>query len=134
MIKHVLLALCLGVVVGCGDDAAAPMPGGPAVLVRYQSEPLADVHVRLLASAGGPVLSQAITQSDGQANFVDLPSPEPEVYFVSLESLGDGGWMLNRKVIDRTTASLRLKPLAENPSQSIDLPPGSVQPLHPSKR
>lgn len=134
MIKRVLPFLCIGVVAGCGDDAALPTPTGPAVLVQYQSEPLADVHVRLLASTGGPVLSQAITQSDGQARFIDLPSPEPEVYFVSIESVGDGGWMLNRKVTDRTTASLRLKPLAENPLQSIDLPLGSVQPLHPTKR
>lgn len=133
MIKHVTVisSLCVlvGCMIGCGDEVASPMPSGPAVLIRYQSEPLADVHVRLLASDGGPVLCHAITQSDGQATFVDLPSPEPEVYFVVLESVGDGGWMLNRQVLDRATKSLRLKPLAENPSQSIDLPRGSVQSL-----
>lgn len=134
MIKPALLASCLCVVVGCGDDAASPISTGPVVLVQYQSEPLADVHVRLLSSASGPVLTQAITQRNGQAIFVDLPSPEPEAYFVSLESVGDGGWILNPKITDRAIAPLRLKPLTDNPLQSIQLPPGSVQPLHPSKR
>lgn len=122
--------LSLAALVGCGEaDFAPPPDDSPAVKVMFQSSPLADVHVRLHASPDGPAIVQAITGADGRALFGDVPSPEPDQYHVSLESISDGGWMLDPKVIAPTLDSLRLGPLSQNQTQAIDLPPRAVRSL-----
>ncbi len=121
--------------IGCGSgDEARTEPGGPSVAVSYQAGPLADVEVCLHATSTGPVLAKAISASDGRARFADLPSPEPTEYFVSLQSLGDGGWILDSKFAAAANSGFRLKPLAGNDPQNIDLPRGAVRPLAPTNR
>lgn len=126
--------LC-GLIAGCGEKLPSPPPPNlPAIKVVYQSGPVANVHVQLHASDNGPVLARAITSTDGKARFVDLPNPEPSEYFVSLESVSDGSWILDPKLTQRFTKTLRLDPLTQNANQSIELPPRSIQSLHRTTR
>ncbi len=120
-------------VVGCGPgDTARSEPNGPSVAVSYQSDPLADVEVSLHATSTGPALAKAISASDGRAHFADVPSPEPTQYFVSLQSQSDGGWILDSKFAAAANSGFRLKPLAGNDQQTIELPRGAVRPLTPN--
>ena len=122
--------LAIAVLAGCdGPIDGADPTGGSTVRVLYDDAPLADVVVRLHAAAGGPVLDQAISAADGLAVFTHLPSPEPAGYEVSIMSAGDGGWIMDPKVTERFTATLRLEPFAQNKAQSIRLPRGAVRVL-----
>jgi hypothetical protein len=124
------IALLLVVSTGCGSHGTAgPIADAPRVTVVYESNPLADVHVRLLASMTGPELAQAITSADGHAHFPSLPSPEPDQYFVSLESSGDGGWILDTKFADAGKNGLTLRPFSEASQQQIELPRNAVRSL-----
>ncbi len=126
---HTSFIASLLAVFGCGSSATTnPEPSGPSVSVSYQSGPLADVEVSLHATSTGPSIAKAVSASDGRANFPDVPSPEPAEYFVSLQSLGDGGWILDQKFAGADNG-LRIKPLADNQQQKIKLPRGAVRPL-----
>ena len=115
-------------IAGCGDGGAGTQPvDGPGVMIRYQSKPLADVQVRLHAEASGPPVAQAVSASDGVARFAGIPSPEPEEYFVSLASLGDGGWMLDTKYLKPADSGFTLKPLSSDARQRIEIPRGAVR-------
>ena len=135
MINFSLLFAFALALTGCNDSgSASSIDGGPAITVLYGSDPLADVEVRLHASPTGPVISQAISASDGVAHFANPPSPEPDAYFVSLASHGDGGWMLDSKYLKPAKTGMKLEPLAINDSQKIELPKGAVRPLAPNRR
>lgn len=128
------LALTALVIAGCGSgDRSRSGSSGPSVAVSYQSDPLPDVEVSLHATPTGPALAKAISASDGRAHFANVPSPEPTEYFVSLQSLGDGGWILDSKFA-ATNSGVRLKPLANHDQQTIELPRGAVRPLTPNNR
>lgn len=132
--KKLLIASTLSVI-GCGSgNPSSSDDDGPAVAVMYQSDPLADVHVRLHAEPTGAVIAQAISSADGIARFAETPSPEPSAYFVSLASLGDGGWILDTKYLKPADSGMKLKPLADNDRQRIELPRGAVRPLEPNNR
>lgn len=120
--------------IGCNGDHESPAPHAPAVLLSYQSGPLADVQVRLHESESGPVLAQAVSASDGRASFHIVPDPEPSAYFVSMQSIGDGGWILDAKYGEASKSHVRLAPLAAHDQQTIELPRGAVRPLMPTRR
>src|SRR5690606_25709283 len=100
----------------------------------YQSRPLADVLVRLHGSESGPVLAQAVSTSDGRASFHSVPDPEPGEYCVSLQSLGNGDWILDGEYGQAANRLVRLAPFADHHQQTIELPPSAVHPLAPAKR
>lgn len=117
-------------IAGCSDGGPGMQPvDGPGVMIRYQSKPLADVQVRLHAEASGPPIAQAVSAADGVARFADIPSPEPDEYFVSLASLGDGGWMLDTKYLNPADSGFTLKPLSSDDRQRIEIPRGAVRTL-----
>ncbi len=125
----VLFCSCV-VAIGCGQSGSQMhVDGAPTVRVMYQGKPLGDIQVRLHANHGGPVLAQAISQQNGNAYFPDVPSPEPDKYFVTLESLGDGGWMLDAAACESLTETSQLNALQSSPSQRIEIPNGAVAPL-----
>ncbi len=125
-----MAALFCGTIAGCSDALPpAPPEDAPSIKVVYQSDPVANVHVQLHGTENGPIVARAITSADGKARFVDLPDPQPAEYFVSLESVSDGGWILDPKLMQRFTKTQRLKPLTQKSTQSIELPPRSIQPL-----
>ena len=120
---------------GCGDDGTAvSLADLPRVTVIYESHPLADVHVRLRASTTGPELAHAITSTDGHAHFPSLPSPEPDQYFISLESSGDGGWILDPKFTDAGKNGLTLRQFSDVSQKQIELPRNAVRSLEPGGR
>ncbi|TWT50918.1 hypothetical protein Pla22_36610 [Rubripirellula amarantea] len=122
-----LLLLCI--FSGCGSPETGTSTSNASVSVRYQGQPIADVVVRLHSELNGPPLTQAITDASGNASQFQLPSPEPPKYFVTLESVSDGGWILDLNAIERTGIVLELSSFNLNPIQNIELPPQSVQPL-----
>ena len=128
------LGLLACICIGCGSTSVVDETRSPIVMVDYDGHPLADVHVRLHDSSGGSIVAQAITRDDGQAVFSDLPSPEPAKYFVSLESVGDGGWILDTHLIERHHDALELSPFMDLRIQRIVLPPRSVQSLTPNTK
>ncbi len=122
-------------IAGCGDAGpVASAPDGPGVAVIYESSPLADVQVRLHASPTGPVIAQGVSAANGTARFAETPTPEPSEYFVSLASLGDGGWILDAKYLEPADSGIKLKPLATTDGQRIEIPRGAVRPLTPNNR
>lgn len=133
---HAMLLL-LGCVIstGCGEThSQADVSGSPYVSVTHQGKPLPDVQVRLHEHAGGPVIAQSISRPDGNAYFTDVPSPEPTKYFVTVESLGDGGWMLDTKACEELSKSVSLEPLESVSSQRIEIPKRAVKILSSPKR
>lgn len=117
--------------IGCDSPAVPVISDAPKITVSYAGNPLADVHVRLHDSPGGPVIAQAVSDDAGHATFDELPVPEPAHYFVSMESVGDGGWILDAKMLQRENAARQWPPFATTPIQRIELPPGSVKTLSP---
>ncbi|KAA1258452.1 hypothetical protein LF1_09720 [Rubripirellula obstinata] len=132
--SHGMMVAAIGILLPCLIAGCEPIPEesdveSERVVIRYQGRPLADVRVGLHGDRNGPVLSQAITDDNGQAVFRDLPSPEPSPYFVTLESVSDGGWILDSRVIKRSRTKLELPPFSSQLVQEIELPSGSVKPL-----
>lgn len=129
------LAIAGATILGCGEQNMQPdVEGAPSVLVQYEGDPLSGVQVSLYEpsgskTAGQTPLAQAITANDGKAYFVNVPSPEPTQYRIELQSLGNAGWMLDPKVIDRFCKTQTLGPLNQNPAQQLSLPARSVRPL-----
>lgn len=126
-----LLAVLLA---GCGGSSTGPQAstiaeGTPVVQVLYEGKPLANVQVLLKPSKDAAVLTRGVSNRNGNAALADLPSPEPETYHVALESISDGGWILNSKVVSKFCDSLRLKPFEQQTQQVIELPARAVQPL-----
>ncbi|MCG8648935.1 MAG: hypothetical protein MI861_03835, partial [Pirellulales bacterium] len=96
--RYVCVLLGCVSAISCRDtNSQVDISGAPFVRVMYQGQPLGDVQVRLHETRGGPVLAQSISRQDGNAYFTQLPSPEPPKYFITVESLSDGGWILNAK-------------------------------------
>ena len=123
--------LCAAVVlVGCDDSSTtSPSESDTYVKVVYDGKPLANVQVLLKQTADGAPLARAITNERGFAYVSELPSPEPQDYIVAMESISDGGWMLNPSVMKKLGDSLHLKPFSESPHQTIELPRRAVQSL-----
>ncbi|MFG0288695.1 MAG: hypothetical protein ACF8CQ_10985 [Rhodopirellula sp. JB044] len=129
-----LMTVCVIATLGC-DAASQTESANPtaSVQVVYEGEPLANVQITLTQTADGPALTRAISDRRGVARFSEVPDPEPTEYVVAMESLGDGGWMLDRKVVSKFSDSLRLKPFSQSPNQIIELPKRAVQLLSPTK-
>lgn len=124
-------AIACSSLTGCESDLPLPPPDdAPTITVMFESDPVADIEVKLHESGNGPAIVRSVTSTDGKARFVDVPDPEPAEYFVSLESASDGGWILDQDVTQRLTRKLRLKPLNQESSQTIELPSRSIKPLY----
>lgn len=127
-----LSLLALVSLTGCGGQAGrSESADGPAVVVTFRGDPLGGVQVSLHDDPDRPPLARAVTGADGKAHFADVPSPEPPRYHVGLESLGDGGWMFDRKVVEPFCQTQTLDPLEQFPSQELALPDRAVRPLDP---
>lgn len=124
-------AMCAAVVLaGCdASSTTSTSESDTYVKIIYDGKPLANVQVLLKQTADGTPLARAITNERGLAFVAELPSPEPEDYVVAMESISDGGWMLNPSVMKKFSDSLRLKPFSESPQQTIELPRRAVQSL-----
>lgn len=122
-------------VAGCGGvGMSGNSASGPSVQVVYQGKPLQDIQICLHASRGGPVLTRAVSRLDGKAYFSDLPLPEPDAYFVTIESVADGGWILDPKACKELTESISLQPLEGTSKQELLIPNGAVKVLSSSRR
>ena len=131
----ICLVVACSLTQGCSEsDASGDVSGAPFVHVEYEGQPLANVQVFLRGSRSGPVLAQSISRQDGNAYFTQLPSPEPSKYFVTVESLGDGGWILDADACQQLTESTFLQSLTSSPVQRIELPDGAVHPIYSSSR
>ncbi|EMI58539.1 hypothetical protein [Rhodopirellula sallentina] len=128
-----LTTACAIVTFGC-EAASHTESANPtaSVQVVYESEPLANVQIMLKQTADGPALTHAISDRLGVARFKEMPEPEPAEYVIAMESLSDGGWILDRKVVGKFCDSLRLKPFSQSPNQIIELPKRAVQLLSPT--
>lgn len=120
--------------IGCGSATSVDESRSPIIAIDYDGHPLADVHVRLHDAGTGSVVAQAITREDGQAVFANMPSPEPVKYSVSLESVSDGGWILDPQAMKRLSDSLELSSFADERIQRIVLPARSVKSLTPNSK
>lgn len=126
------IALCSS---GCSEsNSRADLIGKPFVNVTYQGKPLSDVQINLHDGQGGAVLAQSISGQDGNAYFTEVPSPEPPRYSVTVESIGDGGWMLNPEACQELSKITFLAPLESTQEQRIEIPAGAVQTLASRKR
>lgn len=139
-----VLALTLLWLVGCDSgDTSLSLSSVPAIQVLYREAPLAGVEVSLYGptsdglKSGQPKIDQplavAITRDDGKAYFTDVPSPEPNQYRLALKSVGDGGWILDPKVIKPFCQSQTLDPLSSSPVQELTLPDRAVRSLVPGR-
>lgn len=134
-VQLTLLLLGSVIAIGCGKShSQADLSGAPYVSITHQGKPLPDVQVRLHEHAGGPVIVQSISRRDGNAYFTDVPAPEPAKYFVTVESISDGGWMLDSKACEELSKSVSLEPLESASSQQIEIPKHAVKILTSPKR
>ncbi|SMP64236.1 hypothetical protein SAMN06265222_108190 [Neorhodopirellula lusitana] len=132
---HLAPMMVLATLVGCDSDGPSTAAmDSPHVQVLYQDGPLPDVCVRLHETQEGPVLAQAISQHDGRARFTELPSPAPDQYFVSMESVSDGGWLLDSKITQAKQNAIRLDSFTQSPQQTIQLPRGAVRSLTTNRK
>lgn len=133
--RRLICLIGLIVLLGCQTRSTTPDDSAsPSILIVYEGDPLANVHVRLRESEHSPVLAQAISDIDGVATFTELPSPEPSAYCVSMESVSDGGWILDAKVVEKFTRPIRLNPFAVNSRHTIEIPKRSVISLNATPR
>ncbi|QDV66438.1 hypothetical protein Poly24_01240 [Rosistilla carotiformis] len=138
MIKTISLSILVSLlaIVGCSDSSSESSNQSPTILLRYKGDPLANVRVQLHDSESGPVVAAAISDPTGQARFKQVsPSGGPQ-YFVSVESISDGGWILDPKLGDPATSGLSI-PTFDSTSQQpheLDLPPSAVRLLTRKKR
>jgi len=132
--RTAMLLIVVGLV-GCGSEVGSTEAAdGPTVAVMFQDDPLAGVQVSLYGPTGEAALARAVTRDDGKAYFTDLPSPQPTQYRIELQSLGDGGWMLDPSVVESFCDSQVIKPFHASPSQELALPNRAVRSLHPNRR
>ena len=107
---------------GCSDSSSpADISGQPFVRVLYQGQPLGDVQVKLHETLEGPALTHSISRQDGNAYFTQVPSPEPSRYFVTVESISDGGWILDSEACQKLSESISLEPLESSRDQRIEI-------------
>lgn len=136
-IRVAQVCFVLGCLLTCGcseSKSVADVSGQPYVRVIHQGQPLGDIQVRLHESQGGPVLAQSISRQDGKAHFAEVPSPEPSNYFVTVESISDGGWILDAKACKKLSQNTSLEAFESSREQRIEIPNGAVRPLSFSRR
>ena len=138
MIKTIPLSILVSLlaIVGCSDSSSESANQSPTILLRYKGDPLANVRVQLHDSESGPVVAAAISDQAGQARFKQLSPPGGPQHFVSVESISDGGWILDPKLGKPATSGLSI-PSFDSTSQQpheLDLPPSAVRLLTRKKR
>ncbi|WP_417748103.1 hypothetical protein [Rosistilla oblonga] len=138
MIRTIPLSILVSLlaIVGCSDSSSESSNQSPTILLRYQGDPLASVRIQLHESESGPVVAAAISDRTGQARFKLLPPPGGAQYFVSVESISDGGWILDPTLGNSATSGLSI-PSFDSTSQQpheLDLPPSAVRLLTRKKR
>lgn len=135
--KLVSLTMVMAIV-GCTQGAGVTTSVvGPRVKVIYEGSPLADVQVSVYVdrTAAKPIL-QGITNAEGIAVLLpidDGTSPgttgAETSLPVTLQSLGDGGWMLDAKLAELARGQLTLRISPSDPPPMIEIPRGGVKPL-----
>lgn len=114
---------------GCvGGETLQPVEG-PGIRVTYEGQPLAGLHVRLHATDSADVLAQGVSGVDGVVRFRKLPSPSPAAWRLSMESIGDGGWILSPVYADPSTSQLVVEAMDEQNPPTVKLPQGALQSL-----
>lgn len=135
LLRSVCGLFACALVSGCSEtNSRVDISGLPFIQVMYQGEPIGDVQVRLHQIQGGPVIAQSVSRLDGYAYFSQVPSPEPSRYFVSLDSISDGSWMLDSEACQKLSQQIALNPLESSPGQRIEIPDGAVHPISSIKR
>lgn len=114
---------------GCGGGKTLQPAEGPGIRVTYEDQPLAGLHVRLHATDSADALAQGVTGVDGVVRFSKLPSPAPPEWRLSMESIGDGGWILSSVYADPSTSQLMVEAMDEQNPPTVKLPQGAVQSL-----
>lgn len=139
--KLVSLTMIMAIV-GCTQGAGVTTSAvGPRVKVIYEGSPLADVQVSVYVdrTAAKPIL-QGITNAEGIAVLLPIddgtsPGTSPGTTGaetslpVTLQSLGDGGWMLDAKLAELARGQLTLRISPSDPPPMIEIPRGGVKPL-----
>jgi len=114
---------------GCGGQTTLQPASGPGIRFLCEGAPVASLHVRLHASPDETFLVQGITTDDGIVRFNKLPQPPPELWYVALESVGDGGWMLDARYATPGTSDLTVTALDEAQPPTIELPKEAMRSL-----
>lgn len=120
--KNLLVVLAALGLAGCGAPTTLQPTAGPGVRFTCEGSPVANLHVRLHASPNEPFLLQGITAVDGLVRFGELPQPLPERWYVAVESLGDGGWMLDPRYASPSENGLTVERLDEQQPATLELP------------
>lgn len=111
----------------CGRPATLQPATGVGVRFLCEGAPVANLLVRLHPSPDEPFVAQGITADDGIARFSKLPNPLPERWYVALESVGDGGWMLDPRYATPSPEGLTVDSLHEQDPPTIELPRQSIR-------
>jgi hypothetical protein len=127
--KNLRLVLAVLLMTGCGGPTTLQPAAGPGVRFTCEGSPVANLLVRLHASPEGPCLGQGITADDGVVRFSELPQPLPERWYVALESVGDGGWMLDARYATPSANGLTLERLEEEQPATLELPAKAIRSL-----
>lgn len=114
---------------GCGTSTTLQPTTGPGVRFLCEGIPVANLHVRLHASPDEPFLLQGVTADDGIVRFGQLPEPVPDRWYVAVESLGDGGWMLDPRYATPGGNGLTVDRLDEQQPATLELPKRAMRVL-----
>lgn len=114
---------------GCGTPTTLQPTTGPGVRFLCEGSPVANLHVRLHASPDEPFLLQGVTADDGIVRFGELPEPVPDRWYVAVESLGDGGWMLDPRYATPDANGLTVDRLDEQQPATLELPKRAMRVL-----
>jgi len=114
---------------GCGGQTTLQPASGPGIRFLCEGAPVANLHVRLHISPDEPFLAQGITTDDGIVRFNKLPQPPPELWYVALESVGDGGWMLDPQYATPGKSGLTVTTLDEAQPPTVELPKVAMRSL-----
>lgn len=127
--KNLRLSLAVLLVSGCGGPSTLQPTSGPGVRFTCEGSPVANLLVRLHASPEGPCVGQGITSDDGVARFSELPQPLPQRWYVALESIGDGGWMLDTRYATPGASGLTVERLEAEQPVTLELPAKAMRSL-----
>jgi hypothetical protein len=136
------LAAAMTMIGGCGDGSRVTSSAvGPKVQIIYQGNHLADVQVSLhLDKATVQPILQGISNAEGIAVLLPIAGNADaalnesslgaeSMMPVTLQSFGDGGWILDPKLSELARSPLSVHVSQTDPPPVIEIPRGGVKPL-----